>query len=191
MENTVSIDVEKSTGQTLNRFIDHTLLKPEATDADFEKFLDEAVKYRFASVCVSPRIATAIAAAMKPEEDIKVCTVVGFPYGNIPLDLKVQQVEHFIKGGIDEIDFVLGYGELRSLRQDLVIHELEIIGELCHKAGVISKCIVETCYLTEIDKKLMFQYIRDNSRVDFIKTSTGFGTKGAQLEDVKMWHAMR
>ncbi len=175
----------------LNRFIDHSLLKPEATDVEFEKFLDDAVKYQFAAVCVSPRIATAIAAAMKTEPNIAVCTVVGFPHGNIPLDLKIQQVEYFLKGGIDEIDFVLGFGELCSLRQDLILQELRIIGDLVHSAGAISKCIVETCYLTETDKRLVFKYIQDNSNIDFIKTSTGFGSAGAQLEDVKMWTEMR
>lgn len=175
----------------LNRFIDHSLLKPEATDSQFEKFLDDAVKYRFAAVCVSPRIARPIAAALKPETDIAVCTVVGFPHGNIPLALKVQQIEYFLKGGIDEIDFVLGFGELTSLRQDLILEELQVIGELIRDGGAISKCIVETCYLTQEDKIIMFNYIKDNSCIDFIKTSTGFGSAGAQLEDVKLWNEMR
>ena len=175
----------------LNRFIDHTLLRPEATDEEFEKLLDDAVKYQFASVCVSPRIATAIAAAMKPEPDISVGTVVGFPHGDIPLALKVQQVEHFLENGIDEIDFVLSFGELRSLRHDLILQELKVIGELVHDAGAISKCIVETCYLTEVEKMHVFNWIQETSHVDFIKTSTGFGSAGAQLEDVKLWNEMR
>lgn len=175
----------------LNKYIDHTLLKPFATDKEFESFLDEAIAYKFASVCVSPYIAQPVKTAlqMTGESDIKVCTVVAFPHGNIPLNLKLHQVEFFIERGIDEIDFVLHYGELKSERFRNVELELESVGNLCRKGNVVSKCIVETCYLTDHEKRLVFDLAKD--RVDFIKTSTGYGQAGATVEDVSLWASLR
>jgi len=176
--------------QPLNRYIDHTLLKPNATDKEFETLLDEAMKYQFASVCVSPYIASSIAAALKYSADIKTCTVVGFPHGNTPLLFKMREVEFFIKKHIKEIDFVLHYGEILNKKWNNVKLEVNSIGRMCKEAGIVSKCIVETCYLNPIEQIMIFDVIRQ-SDVDFIKTSTGYGTAGAQLETVKMWNEMR
>lgn len=176
--------------QPLNKYIDHTLLRPDATHAEFEVLLDEAIKYQFASVCVSPYIAGPCAQALKDEE-IKVCTVVGFPHGNVPLQTKLHDVLLLAKAGVDEIDFVINYGDLKSGLFEEVGRELEYMGRACVERGVTSKCIIETCYLNADEKNFLFKALNDNTQVDFIKTSTGFGSAGAELVDVMNWNAQR
>ena len=175
----------------LNRYIDHTLLKPDATLKDFQKLIDEAVQYNFASVCVSPFMAEPAVDVLKDYPDIKVCTVVGFPHGNIPFPLKVMETEYFIERGVDEIDFVLNVGLLKSEMYENVGSEIEEIGRICAKAGVVSKCIIETCFLTPEEKTFMYLALADRTAVDFIKTSTGFGSDGANLRDILEWNARR
>ncbi len=177
--------------QPLNRYIDHSLLKPNAKMEEFEKLLEEAVKYNFASVCVSPHIALPAVQALKPYPDIKVCTVVGFPHGNIPTPLKISEAEYFVHNGVDEIDFVANIGLLRSGYYDEVGDELENMGIVCTDNGAIAKCTVETCYLTEDEKTFMYRALSERTSVDFIKTSTGFGEEGANLGDVFSWNRRR
>lgn len=174
----------------LNKYIDHTLLKPNATHFEFEGFLDDAIKYQFASVCVSPYITGSIAEALK-NEDVKVCTVVGFPHGNVPLQTKLHDVMLLANEGADEIDFVLNYGDLKSGLYERVGTELENVNRVCTEQSVISKCIIEACYLNEDEKRFMFRAINECTTIDYIKTSTGFGTEGAQLVDVLNWNAKR
>ncbi len=177
-----------------NHYVDHTLLKPDATKDQFEKLLDEAVEYEFEAVCVSPYMAVSIRNILTTigYPHIKVCTVVGFPLGNIPLELKAAEARYFVEHGIDEIDFVLNYGELKNKRFDYIIKELQTMGDICRNGGAISKCIVETCYLTDKEKVAIFHYIKDYApHIDFIKTSTGFGTAGAQVADVALWNELR
>lgn len=178
----------------LNNYIDHTLLKPDATHDQYETLLDEAIEYEFEAVCVSPYMAVSIKSILNATgyPHIKVCTVVGFPLGNVPLELKAAEARYFVSRGIDEIDFVLNYGELKNKKFDYVIKELQTMGDICRNAGAVSKCIVETCYLTDSEKETIFHYIKDYApHIDFIKTSTGFGTAGAQLEDVALWNKLR
>jgi deoxyribose-phosphate aldolase len=178
----------------INRYVDHTLLKPDATQDQFETLLDEAIEHGFEAVCVSPYMAVPIKNVLNATgyPHIKVCTVVGFPLGNIPLELKEQETRYFVSRGIDEIDFVLNYGELKNRQYDYAIKELQTLGDICQKGGAVSKCIVETCFLTKEEKDIIFHYIKDYApSVDFIKTSTGFGTAGAQLEDVARWAELR
>lgn len=178
----------------VNRYVDHTLLKPNAVQEEFETLLDEAIEHGFEAVCVSPYMAVPIKNVLNSTgyPHIKVCTVVGFPLGNIPLELKEQEARYFVSRGIDEIDFVLNYGELKNRQYDYVIKELQTLGDICSRGGVVSKCIVETCFLTKEEKDLIFHYIKDYApNVDFIKTSTGFGTAGAQVEDVARWAELR
>ena len=167
----------------LNKYIDHTLLNPNATHEEFEKFLDDAVEYQFTAVCVSPYMAAPVKSALRGE-DIKVCTVVGFPHGTLPLELKLQEIRHFADRGIDEVDFVFNRGDLHSERYDAVGHELESIDRACKELGLISKCIVEACDLTDIELRFMLKAINDYTDIDYIKTSTGFGSEGAKLIDV-------
>jgi len=177
--------------QPLNRYIDHTLLKPDATLDDFQKLLEEAIEYNFASVCVSPHMALPAVDALKEYPDVKVCTVVGFPHGNIPFPLKYEEAKYFVENGVDEIDFVTNVGLLRSGMYENIGSELEAIGYLCRSNGAASKCIIETCYLTPDEKTFMYRALAEKTAVDFIKTSTGFGPEGASLGDVRDWNRRR
>jgi len=172
----------------LNTYIDHTGLKPELMDVAFEGLLDEAVKFNFHSVCVSPYIAVPIVQALKPYPDIKVCTVVSFPHGNLPLALKLQEADYFASRGVHEIDWVLHYGEVLNENWNNVRAEVRQMGDLCKAYGVVSKCIVETAILKHPNNLTrIYQTLENESEVDFIKTSTGFSTDGAHLEHVKLW----
>ena len=117
--------------RTLNRYVDHTLLNPQATQDEFEKLLDEAIEFEFESVCVSPYMAVPIRNVLNATgyPHIKVCTVVGFPLGNVPLEVKADETRYFVDRGIDEIDFVLNYGELKNQRFNYVIKELHTKGD--------------------------------------------------------------
>lgn len=176
----------------LNDYIDHTLLRPAATHEEFESFLDGAVKYSFAAVCVPPHMAYPVKLGLQGEgSKVKVCTVVGFPHGTLPVDLKLREVDYHARNGIDELDFVINYGDLKSGRYDSVGREVELIGHACKKAGIISKCIIETCYLDRDEITFMYRLLAEHSEVDYIKTSTGFGTEGADINDVLNWDARR
>lgn len=175
----------------LNRYIDHTLLSPMATDAEFEKLLDQAVENDFYSVCVSPYIAIPVAQALKPHPTVKVCTVVGFPQGNLPVALKLEQVAFFALNGVHEIDWVLHYAEFFNERWGNVAHELKSMADFCRQSGVVSKCIVETSALkTQENLERVFRMVQE-AGVDFIKTSTGFNGEGAQLEHIQLWNKLR
>jgi len=176
----------------LNRYIDHTLLSPMAMDIAFEDFLEHAVKFDFYSVCVSPYIALPVVKAMAPYASIKVGTVVAFPHGNIPLELKLNEAEYFINGGINELDWVLHYGEVLNENWSNVVAEMTSMARLCHQAGIVCKCIVES---TELNSRRMlenlFRAIQD-AGVDFIKTCTGFGSGGgAKIEHIQLWNSLR
>lgn len=174
----------------LNKYIDHSLLKPQASIKQFETLLEEAVKYQFAAVCVSPHVATACKTALQGE-DVKVATVVSFPQGNLPVDLKVQEVKYFVDRGIDEIDFVMNYGDFIWKQFNTVARELIEIGNYCSNNGAVSKCIVETCFLDLQGLQSIFTFIQNETKIDFIKTSTGFSDAGAQVDDIRLWKEMR
>ena len=175
----------------LNRYIDHTLLKPYATLLDLQTLLEEAQQYNFASVCVAPYLALTAVENLAPFPEINVGTVISFPHGNLPLNVKVGEAEHFIKRGIDEIDFVANIGLLKSGRYEELGKELEMMGLVCSTNNVVSKCIIETCYLTGDEKTFMYRALSERTSVNFIKTSTGYGSEGAQLEDVFDWSSRR
>ncbi len=174
----------------LNKYIDHAMLKTEATHDEFEAFLDEAVKYQFASVCVSPYMAAPVASALVGE-DINISTVVGFPLGTLPTELKLVEVAYFAERGVNEIDFVLNYGDVKSGLFEKVGKELELMDQVCRDHGMVSKCIVETCMLTAEEKTFVWKAISERTRIDYIKTSTGFNGPGASLPDVMHWNQLR
>lgn len=169
----------------LNKYIDHTLLKPAASQQDIVKLCSEAKKYRFASVCVNPcNVKTA-----KKElngTDVKVCSVIAFPFGTSPTEIKVKEAEQAIADGAEEIDMVINVGKL--LEGDIQFTENEVtnIAETCHKKGAVLKVIVETCYLEEKNIADVCAII-EKAGADFIKTSTGYGTRGASPEDIKLF----
>ena len=132
----------------INRIIDHTLLKPESTEEQIEKILDEAKEYNFFSVCVNPVWVKKCAKSLKGT-DVKVCTVIGFPLGANTKEVKIFETENAIKNGANEIDMVINIGLLKSEKYDLVKEEIQEIAKVCHDNGSLLKVILENCLLTK------------------------------------------
>ena len=167
----------------LNKLIDHTLLKATATIAEIETLCKEAVEYDFYSVCVNSAY---VATAKKFLEGttVKVCSVVGFPLGAMQSKAKLFETEQALADGADEIDMVINVGWLKSGEIDKVREEIAALKAAVGSNRVL-KVIIETCYLTDEEKRLACQLVLD-AKADFVKTSTGFGTGGATLADVKL-----
>ena len=165
--------------------IDFTLLDARATESDLEKLCDIAYKHSYYSVCVNPTNVSYVKGYIDKNFDgeIKVVSVVGFPLGANSIEMKVLEAKEVVQNGADEIDFVVNIGKIKQGKFDYIKNELKRIRKVCK--GKIVKAIIETCYLTknEIVKvsKMCMQ-----AKIDFVKTSTGFGIAGANLDDVKM-----
>ena len=166
----------------LEKYIDHTLLKPTATSLDIEKLCKEALEYKFFSVCVNSCYVP-LASELLRDSDVNVCSVVGFPLGAMSTRSKLFETERALTDGADEIDMVLNIGWLKSKRINEVLQEISFIKNETGKR--ILKVILETCYLDEAEKKLACKICVD-AGADFVKTSTGFGSGGATFEDVKL-----
>lgn len=166
----------------LNHFIDHTLLKADATQTEIEQLLAEAKQYEFASVCVNPSW-VALAAKVLDGSPVKVCTVVGFPLGATTSAVKAFETKDALANGADEIDMVLPIGALKSGQYELVLADIQAVVEAA--AGHLVKVIIETCLLTE-DEKIKACQLAKQAGADFVKTSTGFSTGGATVEDVTL-----
>lgn len=161
---------------------DHTLLKQEATWDDIKVILDDAIKYKTASVCIPPCY---IAPAKEYAGDkIKLCTVIGFPNGNMTTKAKVYETKDALADGADEIDMVINIGMLKAGNTEYVLNEIKAIREACE--GYILKVIIETCLLTDEEKIIMCDLVT-RSGADYIKTSTGFSTAGATFADVELF----
>ena len=165
--------------EELFRHVDHTQLKAFATWEDIKKLCDEAVKYNTASVCVPPCYIKRIADTYG--EKINICTVVGFPLGYSTTQAKVREVEQALEDGVSEVDMVVNISDVKNGDYAKVEAEIKALKEACKDK--ILKVIIETCYLTEEEKIAMCKAVT-NAEADYIKTSTGFGTGGATLEDV-------
>jgi len=173
------------TKEQLARLIDHTLLKPSATKDDIRRLCEEAKTYGFWSVCVNP-FYVKIAADNLRKSDVRICSVVGFPFGANTTKIKTFEAEKAIDDGADEIDMVMNIGALKS--QDYKFVKADIRSVVEHvKAGKdkIVKVIIETGLLSEDEKVLACRLVRD-SGADFVKTSTGFNAPGATANDVKL-----
>jgi deoxyribose-phosphate aldolase len=166
--------------------IDHTLLKAEARLQDIEELCRQAQKYGFWSVCVNPGYVAAAKSYLKGS-NVKVATVVGFPLGANVTETKVYEGTRAIADGADELDMVIDIGAVKSGDLSKVEREIGAIREISR--DYLLKVILETCYLTEDEKALVCRIAKDYS-VDFVKTSTGFGTKGATVEDVSFLRKM-
>ena len=166
----------------LNKYIDHTLLKPDASQEQIETLIEEAKKYDFASVCVNPTWVNFAAQALKAT-DVKVCTVIGFPLGGKTPELKAFETSDAIQNGANEIDMVINIGALKSRNFDLVERDIRAVVEAAK--GTLVKVIIETCLLTD-DEKVKACQIAQKAGADFVKTSTGFSTGGATVEDVAL-----
>lgn len=167
----------------LNKLIDHTLLKATATIADIETLCKEAVEYDFYSVCVNSCYVAA-AKNFLAGTDIKVCSVVGFPLGAMSAKAKYFETGEALSDGADEIDMVLNVGLLKSGEVNKALDEI-ISLKRCVGENRVLKVILETCYLTDEEKRLACRMALD-AKADFVKTSTGFGSGGATLADVKL-----
>jgi deoxyribose-phosphate aldolase len=168
----------------LAKLIDHTLLKAGVVRAEIVKLCAEGRQLGFASVCVNP-IWVPLAVELLCNSDVKVDTVIGFPLGATLQKVKVFEMETVIAAGAEEVDVVMNIGSLKSGNNDLVRKELAAIVEVTEHEGVISKIIIETCYLTHLEKIRACKLVSD-SGADFVKTSTGFGSNGATVDDVQL-----
>ena len=166
----------------LNKYIDHTLLKPYASQEQIETLIEEAKKYDFASVCVNPTWVNFAAQALKAT-DVKVCTVIGFPLGANTPELKAFETSDAIQNGANEVDMVINIGALKSRNFDLVERDIRAVVEAAK--GTLVKVIIETCLLTD-DEKVRACQIAQKAGADFVKTSTGFSTGGATVADVAL-----
>ncbi|MDR1249807.1 MAG: deoxyribose-phosphate aldolase [Treponema sp.] len=174
---------EEKKKQILSR-VDHTLLKATATWEQVDALCREAALYKTASVCIPPSYVKR--AADSYGKEIAMCTVIGFPLGYNTTAATVFEAEEAIKNGATEIDIVINIGDVKNGAYDLVEKELAALREATK--GLTLKVIIETCYL-KMDEKIRLSQLVTKSGADFIKTSTGFGTGGATLEDVALLRA--
>jgi deoxyribose-phosphate aldolase len=164
--------------------IDHTLLKPDAAEADVRRLCAEARKYGFAAVCVNPYWVKLAAAELSGAE-VKVCTVVGFPLGASATEAKVFETNLALEQGAREIDMVMNIGELKGKHEAAVSDDIRAVVDAAHAKGAIVKVILETALLHEAEKTAACR-IAKLADADFVKTSTGFGPGGATVEDVAL-----
>ena len=167
----------------LNKYIDHTLLKQDATENQIDSLLSEAREYDFASVCVNPTWVKYVKKGLEGT-DVKVCTVVGFPLGATTSAVKAFETKEAIQNGADEIDMVINVGALKS--GDLALVESDIRAVVEASGDKLVKVIIEACLLTDPEKVVACQ-LAQKAGADFVKTSTGFSTSGgATIADVKL-----
>jgi deoxyribose-phosphate aldolase len=164
--------------------IDHTLLKPEATDEDIKRLCEEAARYRFASVCVNPSWVK-VAACSLHGTGVPVCTVIGFPLGATLADVKAYEARRAIFDGAREVDMVINVGALKSGDDCLVEHDIRSVVEVAHEYQVTCKVIIETALLND-DEKVRACLAAKKAGADFVKTSTGFSKSGATVADIAL-----
>ena len=168
----------------LAAYIDHTLLKPDATAADIDKLCEEAVRHRFASVCINP-VWVARASANLKGTGVPVASVIGFPFGATLPEIKAHEARTVIRAGAREIDMVINIGALKSGLNDQVRADIAAVSDACHESGAINKVIIETSLLTDREKVIACQ-LAVAAKADFVKTSTGYGGGGATVFDVAL-----
>ncbi len=164
------------------QYIDHTLLKPVCTWDEIETLCKEALSYHTASVCIPPSYVKRAREAFGPE--LPICTVIGFPLGYNPAEVKACEARTALRDGADELDMVINLGDVKNRDFDKVYEEIRALRETA--GSRILKVIVETCYLTR-DEKIRLCEIVTKAGADYIKTSTGFGTAGATMEDILLF----
>lgn len=168
----------------LAKYLDHTMLKPDATAAMIDQTVDEAIKYQTASVCINPywvkRVHQKLAGT-----GINTCTVIGFPLGATSTASKVFEVRQAIEDGADEPDMVINIGELKAKHDDTVMADIRAVADEVHSHQRVLKVIIETALLNEEEKQRACK-LTVAGQADFVKTSTGFSTSGAQVTDVEL-----
>jgi len=166
----------------LARYLDHTLLKPEASASDIDQLCAEAVEYGFAAVCVNPTWVKRAAENVRGSP-VKVASVVGFPLGATPSEIKAMETRRAIRDGAREIDMVINIGALKSGDHDAVRQDIEKVSDACREAGARNKVIIEAALLTD-EEKVIASFLAKQAKADYVKTSTGFGPGGATVHDV-------
>ncbi len=166
-------------------YIDHTILNPDKTSADIYKLCKEAIEFNFASVCVLPHY-VAYCRNLLDGTDVKVCTVIGFPLGATHTSTKIAEAESAIEDGATELDMVINIAALKNKDYKLVLEDIEAITQFSHLNNAIVKVIVETCLLDE-EEKIKICELVNKAGADFIKTSTGFSTSGATVQDIALF----
>jgi deoxyribose-phosphate aldolase len=170
------------TGKEILSHIDHTLLKAFAGWEEIQKLCEEALRYGTASVCIPPSYVKRVKDRFPA---LNVCTVIGFPLGYNAEGIKAAEAARAVKDGASEVDMVINIGDVKNGDFDRVTAEIRSVREAIGE-GVVLKVIIETCYLTE-DEKIKLCVCAGDGKADYIKTSTGFGTGGAKIEDVRLF----
>jgi deoxyribose-phosphate aldolase len=168
----------------LARYIDHTLLKPDASAAEIDKLCDEAAEHGFASVCVNPTWVRRAATRLR-DTDVAVASVIGFPFGATPSDVKAFEARRAVRDGAREIDMVINIGALKSGDYDLVRSDIARVSDACHESGAINKVIIEAALLSDAEKIIASRLARE-AKADMVKTSTGYAKGGATVYDVAL-----
>ena len=175
---------ETATAHDWASLIDHTLLKPEATEADIRKLCDEAAQFGFASVCVNPSWVKKASEFLRGT-NVPVCTVIGFPLGATLSDVKAYEARRAIFNGAREVDMVINIGALKSGDDCTVEDDIRAVVDAAHENGILCKVIIETALLTD-EEKVRACLSSKNAGADFVKTSTGFAKGGATVDDVAL-----
>ncbi len=166
----------------LSKYIDHTFLKADGKKEDIDKLISEAKEFDFKTVCINPSFIEYAVEELR-DSDVEVCTVIGFPLGAMSTESKIFEARDAVEKGASEVDMVINIGMLKDRNLDYVKSEIKAIKNACKNR--VLKVIIETALLTEEEIKLASQAVIDGGG-DFVKTSTGFSTRGASVEDVKI-----
>lgn len=167
---------------TLAKYIDHTLLKPEGTERELIKLCEEAKEYKFFSVCVNPCNIEKAKELLK-DSDTKICTVVGFPLGQMTTEAKSFETKEAVFLGAEEVDMVINIGKLKDQDYDYVLEDIRAV--VLAAGGVLTKVIIESCLLTD-EEKVKACELAKAAGADYVKTSTGFSKSGATKEDIAL-----
>ncbi len=168
----------------LARYIDHTLLRPDATAAEIDRLCDEAVEHHFAAVCINPGWVRRAAQRLRGT-GVPVASVIGFPFGATTSEIKALEARRAIRDGAREIDMVLNIGALKSGMQDAVREDIAKVSDACHEGRAINKVIIEAALLTD-EEKVIACRLAQLAKADYVKTSTGFASGGATVYDVAL-----
>ena len=174
--------MSKLTPKDIAKMLDHSTLQPYLTQDDVRKGCEIALQYQTASVCARPADMKLVAEMLKGS-DVHVCTVIGFPHGNHLPQIKLAETKAALDDGCEELDMVINVGRLIAGEDGYVQDEIRAICDLAHGRGAKVKVIIETCYLTD-DEKRIASRLCEKAGAAYVKTSTGFGTRGASVEDI-------
>ena len=172
---------------TFGQYFDHALLKAHATQKEFKDYCAEGIKYSVKMLAINPAAITFCKAQVK-DTPVLVGAAIGFPLGQMTLEIKIFETKDAIAKGSDEIDYVMDISALKSGDHNYVTEEMKRIVGVCREKNIVIKVIFENCYLTDDEKKRMCE-IANQVKPDYIKTSTGFGTGGAVVDDVRLMRA--